>query len=282
VAQNEWRENFALTPTDAGYSLTMLGAHSDIGGGYASLDKYKAVVDFFDVPVHDTAILTEKQKVKDFYVSHYFSKNKTEMDIINTHDHYLETTANPLIGEHFIRYESNEVEREPDYAPPRERVYDPAKKHIVSENKLSDHYMITDQRFISNKYSLVPMYVMLQKAIDNEVPFYKDYKQSPHVKKDFEYEIPEKDTILKEYLVKMLEISKKEENGSYALPKEMYSHICNKYVHLSAHYGGLASLYSKTGDHALLGNYAFVNYPVAYTKDEKGRISYNRKIYENH
>ncbi|MCV9929063.1 DUF2235 domain-containing protein [Flavobacterium sp. LS1R49] len=280
VAQNEWRENFSLTPTDAGYTLSMLGAHSDIGGGYASLDKYKAVVDFFDVPVNDSSILAEKQKVKEFYTQHYFSKDKTEIDLINTYDHYLETTADPLIGEYLPRYESKQVERNADYMPPRERVYDPTKKHTINENKLSDHYTITDQRVISNKHSLVAMYVMLQKAMDNEVPFYKDYKQAPRIPNSFEHDMPD-DPILKEYLAKLLKISKEEGNVSYHLPTEMYSHICNKYVHLSAHYGGLDALYSKTGDHALLGNYGFINYPVPYTKDENGNISYKRKIYEN-
>lgn len=153
------------------------------------------------------------------------------------------------------------------------------------ERKLSDHYIIRDQRAVSNKHSLVPMYVMLRKAIDNEVPFYKDYKEAVNkgrtIPNTFEHEIPENNPILKDYLAKMLEISKKEGNEPYYLPTEMYSHICNKYVHLSAHYGGLDSLYSKTGDHAILGDYGFINHPIDYTKDENGNISYKRRIYEN-
>ncbi|MEP6806834.1 MAG: DUF2235 domain-containing protein, partial [Flavobacterium sp.] len=285
AAQNEWRENFALTPVDTGFTFTMLGSHSDIGGGYASLDKYKSVVDFFDVPVNNSGILAEKQKVKDFYVNHYFSKNKTEIDLINTYDHYQEATAEPLFDKYFPIIESKEVQRPGDYLPPRDRVYDPTKKHTVSETKLSDHYMITDQRVISNKYSLIPMYVMLQKAIDNEVPFFEDYKtaigNNAKIDYPFEYEIPEKDSILKNYLTKMLEVSKKEDNTPYKLSKEMYSHVCNKYVHLSAHYGGLEALYSKTGDHSILGNHGFVNHPVDYQKDENGNITYQRKFYAN-
>lgn len=286
TAQNEWRENFALTPTDVGYTFGMLGAHSDIGGGYANLDKYKSVVDFFDVPVKDSSILEEKQKVKEFYTRNYFSKDKTEIDLINTYDHYLETTAKPLIGKSFPIYENTEVQRPSEYLPPRDRLYDPTKKHTVSENKLSDHYIIADDRIISNKHSLVAMCVMLQKAIDNEVPFYENYKESANkgkpIPNSFEHEIPENDGILKEYLTKMLEQSKKEGNGTYYIATEMYKHICHKYVHLSAHYGGLDALYSKTGDHAILGNYGFINHPVPYTKDEQGNIAYKRKIYENH
>jgi propanediol utilization protein len=285
VAQNEWRENFALTPTDAGYTLYMLGAHSDIGGGYANLDKYKAVVDYFDVPVNDTTTLAEKQKVKEFYTSRYFSKDKEEINIVNTYDHYQEVTAEPLFDDGFPVIESNEVQRPGDYVSPKEWMYDPTKKHMLSERKISDHYMITDERVISNKYSLVPMYVMLQKAIDNGVPFYEDYKQAESdgktIPKTFEHEIPENDTILKDYLKRMLEIAKKQANETYNLPLEMYSHICNKYVHLSAHYGGLDALYSKTGDHYILGNYGFINHPVKYSKDENGNITYIRKLYAN-
>jgi len=277
VAQNEWRENFALTPTDVGYTLYMLGAHSDIGGGYANLDKYKTVVDYFDVPVDDTTTLAEKQKVKEFYTSRYFSKDKEEINLINTYDHYREVTAEPLFEDGFPVLESNEVQRAGDYVSPREWVYDPTKKHMLSERKISDHYMITDERVISNKYSLVPMYVMLQKAIDNDVPFYENYKVAKDVPNSFEHEIPDDSTVLKGYLEKMLAIAKKQSNETYTIPVEIYSHICNKYVHLSAHYGGLDALYSKTGDHYLLGNYGFINHPVAYSKDENGNISYKRK-----
>lgn len=209
----------------------------------------------------------------------------TSFDLINTYDHYREITAKPLIGTSFPVIESNEVQRAGDYVSPRDRVYDPTKKHTVSETKISDHYMITDQRVISNKYSLVPMYVMLQKAIDYEVPFYENYKEAvkngKSIPNSFEHEMPENDEILENYLTKILEISKKEDNIPYKLSSEMYSHICNKYVHLSAHYGGLEALYSKTGDHYILGNYGFVNHPVPYKKDENGNINYQRKIYEN-
>lgn len=57
--------------------------------------------------------------------------------------------------------------------------------------------------------------------------------------------------------------------------------LISLHVHLSVDYGGLDALYSKTGDHYLLGNYGFINHPVAYSKDDNGNISYKRKIYEN-
>jgi hypothetical protein len=279
TAQSEWRGNFALTPTDTDYTLSMLGAHSDIGGGYANLNQYTSVVDFFDVPVKNPSILNEKQKVKDFYVHHHFSKDETEINMVNTYDHYLETTSEPIVGKYISWLENKDVERDPNYQPPKERLYDPTKKHTIAEKKISDHYMITDKRTIHNSYSLVAMYVMLQKALDNGVPFYDDYNKAPDVTKKFEYELPN-DSMLKNYLIRMLEVSKNEGNGTYNMSSEMYSHICNKYVHLSANYGGLNFIGVKTGDHTLLGDYGFVNHPVDYIVDDNGNISYKRGIYE--
>ncbi|MFH7019142.1 hypothetical protein [Flavobacterium sp. FlaQc-47] len=57
--------------------------------------------------------------------------------------------------------------------------------------------------------------------------------------------------------------------------------ISEKYLHLSTHYDGLEALYSKTGDHSILGNHGFVNHPVAYQKDENGNITHQRKFYAN-
>jgi len=57
TAHNEWRKNFALTPIEEGYTFSLLGSHSDIGGGYAHLDEYTAVLDYFDVKTDDHVTL---------------------------------------------------------------------------------------------------------------------------------------------------------------------------------------------------------------------------------
>lgn len=46
--------------------------------------------------------------------------------------------------------------------------------------------------------------------------------------------------MLLNYFELMKKVSKDEnsdKDGFYEMPREMYSHICNKYVHLSAHFG---------------------------------------------
>ena len=60
----------------------------------------------------------------------------------------------------------------------------------------------------------------------------------------------------------------------------MYKHIMQKYVHLSAHYGGLSNdfITVKDGDHHLLGNLVFINQPVDPTITN-GAVSYERETY---
>ena len=45
----------------------------------------------------------------------------------------------------------------------------------ASQSKVSDHYMLVDERYISNNYALVPMNMMLKKALNFQVPFYESY-----------------------------------------------------------------------------------------------------------
>ncbi|VEH20943.1 Uncharacterized conserved protein [Chryseobacterium nakagawai] len=271
TAHNEWRKNFALTPTEEGYTLSMLGAHSDIGGGYAHLDKYTAVLDYFDVKVGDHKTLQEKEKIRQFYINQRISTEK-EIVFRNTYDHVKETTVTGAgVG-------TREIKAEPDF-PDKENTVSTSPYYQIFQTKESDHYILEDSRYISNKYSLVAMYMMLQKGIDNKVPFYDDYNKSPDVKKKFEYEIPDTDKyrVLKQYMDLMLEESKKEGVGTYTMPTEIYQHICNHYIHLSANFGGLAAIGVKTGDHHLLESVGFVNQPVMPKVDKEGNIYYERE-----
>jgi hypothetical protein len=156
----------------------------------------------------------------------------------------------------------------------------------VYQTKNSDHYVLKDSRYISNKYSLVPMQLMLEKAIENDVPFINNYKKAdPPVKYPFEFEIPETaefDT-LRQYLEIMRTASKeenKDKNSTYEIDYEIYKHIHHHYVHLSAHYGGLENdfLTVQTGDHHFLANYVFINEPVEPTIKED-KLIYKREIY---
>ena len=255
-ANDEWRANFAYTPTEDGYTLYMLGAHSDIGGGYAELDKYTSILGFFDATKGGEEIFKQQEKIRKYFIdNNYCKENEIWFEKIYEH------TSGFYI-------ESSPTETTPIY------------------EKISGHYILKTSRYISNKYSLVPMYVMLQKAIDYGVPFYKDYneaiKNKVNIKNPFEYEIPdiEEFKMLREYLKKMLDVSKDESKKSYSLSSEMFEHIRNRYVHLSSHYAGLDTLGHKDGDHHFSGDLLFINRPVKYKEDENGKIFYEREIYK--
>ena len=255
-ANDEWRANFAYTPTEDGYTLHMLGAHSDIGGGYAELDKYTSILGFFDAKGGDEEIFKQQEKVRKYFIDgDYCKENEIWFEKIYEHTSGFSIESSPT--ETTTIYE-----------------------------KISGHYILKTSRYISNKYSLVPMYVMIQKAIDYGVPFYKNYdeaiKNKVNIKNPFEHEIPDTEEfkMLREYLKKMLDVSKDESKKSYSLSSEMFEHIRNRYVHLSSHYAGLDTLGHKDGDHHFSGNLLFINRPVKYKEDENGKIFYEREIYK--
>ena len=163
-ANDEWRANFAYTPTEEGYTLYMLGAHSDIGGGYAELDKYTSILGFFDAKEGDEEIFKQQEKVRKYFI---------DGDYCKENEIWFEKKYEHTSG---FSIESS-----------------PTETTTIYKKKISDHYILKTSRYISNKYSLVPMYVMLQKAIDNGVPFYKNYDEAtPKPPYRFEYEIPDK------------------------------------------------------------------------------------------
>lgn len=293
-AQHEWRKNFAFTPTNAGYTLGMYGSHSDIGGGYAELDKYETVLSYFDVPVGKPSVFEEMQKYRDFYIKTGIS-TKDSIKFENTYDHYLDSSFIPIlklpqlrIGEfrttEYLGYSKNELtHKQPNYQVPKETIYDPNEPRVYKEVKIADHYVLKDIRYISNKYALIPMNLMLQEAIEKKVPFFKSFfEANPKPPYKFEYELPDDKKFI-EYLDFMKQFLKtKNERGeeTYSIPRDVYKHVAENYIHLSAHYGGIKNDFIdvKTGDHHLLASLVFINQPVVPIVVD-GEVDYVRETY---
>jgi hypothetical protein len=284
-ASTEWRKNFAFTPSEQGYTLGMIGSHSDIGGGYAELTQYEPVLSYFDVPLGNKEVLSQMQKFKQFYTDQFICTNE-ELQFVNTYDHVTETSISlNSIG---TGISSREIKAPNDF-PDVGKTISKNPMYQVYQTKNSDHYVLKDARYISNKYSLVPMQLMLEKAIENDVPFFKGYDEARNagkpVKNEFEHQIPENRDFdkLRQYLEIMRAASKeenKDKNSTYEIDYEIYKHIHNKYVHLSAHYGGFENdfLTVQTGDHHFLSDYVFINEPVEpIIKEDK--VIYKREIY---
>lgn len=268
TANDEWRENFALTPVTSGYSLSMLGAHSDIGGGYASVDKCTDILTFFDVPVKDghngvvpDTIVKLRQK---FIDDKYCQPNEIRFRDMYDHVRQVITTdglpgiinteqPNEFLGNKMSKFENN------------------FGSSTFSE-KTADHYILEASRVLDNKLPLAAMYAMHKVARSHDVPFAKD-PNSMGVPHSFEYTVP---SDLQDYVTYMQQVAaiidnneqekhpdifQKNTNGQwiYQLTPAMFQLVRNKYTHFSSNYN-TAKLTSAHGDHVIT-DMLYVNQP---------------------
>jgi hypothetical protein len=208
IAMDEYRENFPLTVSDAPNTtnLYLYGSHSDIGGGYAKTD-YNTIIGFKDI--RNKKELIEYEKIADSYRRRYaFQKNakgiwefkKGQISLVNIKEH----RTNPR----------NEFE-----IPKKE----------------SDHYIILDKRFISNKLQLVSLNAMLQYALTEKVPFQSDFKKVKNINQHF-YEVPKSVKYFMNYYDGIMKIVKSSKDDKLNLAIEDYYPLYQNYVHISSNY----------------------------------------------
>lgn len=104
TASDEWRKNFPYTPISNyanGGSLSVLGAHSDVGGGYWQTEKEIKTLHFFDVPLDRYE--DEIDEVNDFmselrnwYINNWYCKNDESVIYWKTM-HHVEVYKNALL-----------------------------------------------------------------------------------------------------------------------------------------------------------------------------------------
>lgn len=257
TAGDEWRENFPSTISNKGVSISMLGAHSDIGGGYAALQKESTKIHLFKVVTgtNEDDINNPKIGKKEKDIQQFFIKNG------------------------YCKIDKNEIKFK--------KVGEILKK--VKINNLDTSVIngvimrLEADRIIKPRYSTVPLSIMREISQKAGVPFVKDLaeiknKESETKPKPFEYEVP-KD--LKNYLKIVSEnvnekyelvYNKKVVKSKSKLTPELINKIRYEFVHLSSNFNKPAFKLP-----ILVKKY---NYEVIYDPNELEFI--NKMAYINH
>ncbi|WBV51109.1 phospholipase effector Tle1 domain-containing protein [Chryseobacterium gambrini] len=252
MASSDWRKNFPVTPvTDAFDSrqIWMLGAHSDIGGGYADAKVEEKVLHFMDVSVNASSekkakAQQERNDLRNWYINNYYCEDsKIKWD---EYHHILATDKNYFIPKTKI------------IIKPKEFMGSQITKTEgqIEYNLFAYHYKLNAERVPSNKLSVVALKVMHHMAMQyGGVPFFDDHKiAKPDVKYPFEYELPQELQNYYDTIKAVAETGWKKDNSGkvlenrdlffdyeqriYKLNPDDYKLINKKYVHLSASYNG--------------------------------------------
>ncbi|WP_407498580.1 phospholipase effector Tle1 domain-containing protein [Elizabethkingia anophelis] len=310
-AQSEWRDNFPITPigpfngTQA-KELTVLGAHSDVGGAYWQTEEESHTLHFFDLGKDST--VAEKQKLeeqKQLLRNWYISQRLCED---NPAKLYWETMHHV----HSFEGLGGDADTEKDELLPESFMGDLTQKTEGSWTYLLKgyHHRLLSRRPLNNKLSLVYMNVMKHIALNYaDVPFklsesgtrypeeYK-YPENYDIADDKIYEMDSesssqsqrvKRTDLEKYqnlLIKVAEhgwINKEgkkvaypgliDENQIYSISPEMYIYIMGKFVHLSANFD------SPITDILEHYNFAYTNVPHFTDEKEFKNRPYERESY---
>ncbi len=291
-AQTEWRDNFPITPIgeikNSTYAkeISVLGAHSDIGGGYWQIKQEKNTLHFFDISTNADSI--EKQKLeqqKDLLRNWYISqklckKDQLEWKIMH-HVQAFKTYANSSSNSSIL--------------PPQYLLLDSnfmGQSTVKTENNtiytlVGYHHILVSTRPLNNKLSLVYMNLMKYIATTYaEVPFsepndkLKEYIFPRGDKKGIDLEN------YLEFIKKVTEHGWTDKNGKtttypdlidkdnlYSLTPEMYDYIMGKFVHLSANF---TTPLLETFDHY---NFAYANVPHFTDEKEFKEPPYKRQTY---
>lgn len=249
VANDEWRENFALTKINVhainenkdkkGFEYHIDGAHSDVGGGYAAMKQDVDILDFETLSnfVADPAPDPKRlYKLRDFYI------------------------ANGLCAESEISVQKAET----------------YLKTLPGEEPVQviNHQLVA-KRNITPRYSVISMYAMKELAEICGVSFDENIiKIHPY---KFEYDIPKK---LKDFAKEKIENIKKSFKGK--AEKKMKNRLSkNKFIHLSSNYNGSKGIKRKgsgiTGNRTI-DKIFYINAPRYANKENS---DYRREIY-NH
>lgn len=305
MGSNEWRENFALTPIanyKYGNSIRVLGAHSDIGGGYASEVFEKNILYFFDVPAVLTATEVNKadvfkQQLRQWYIGNLYCTDDLECIYWNTMHQviiYDVIENNPLVGPIYnkMAFETRLIE---------DTILGDDIEKVVGDKLyklLGRHYQLKSKRKLNNKLSLVYFNVMKHMATKfAAVPFtikLDTLSRQEEYKFDENFDLSKKEGTTLSYqdlIICVAEhgwavegakpIDNKElftiENNvlTYKVPTNLYQKLKRTFMHLSAHFnapGRNLDLFSEF-------QFAYPNVPNMTFEGDFKNPPYEREIY---
>lgn len=302
TAGSEWRKNFPLTPIENSESrktLKVLGAHSDIGGGYWLTEKEIKILDFFDVPYDDyhediDTVNEFKYKLRKWYIDQSFCNDTTEEIRWETKCH-LRTTSNMMVGGFpMIEYK---LVNEAVMGTANEKIIDGRNYEIFAY-----HFQLRSTRKLDNRLSLAHMNIMKHIAIKvGGVPLFDSksndsskqleiLKSKGYKPKEYAYHTGYK---LEKYQDRMIKVADqiwgvangksldpkifhKEKGGYfYKLEKEQHDYIMKNFVHLSACFNTTIKSF-ESFDHF---DAVYANVPNMTFEDEFKDPPYEREHY---
>ncbi|WP_374461536.1 phospholipase effector Tle1 domain-containing protein [Chryseobacterium taeanense] len=289
-AQTEWRENFPVTPIGKfngvhAKELTVLGAHSDVGGAYWQTEAELNTLHFFDLGVNASS--AEKQKLeqqKKLLRNWYISQRLCSNQQIHWQLFHHVLSYEGQIGEHPSTTKKELME---ETFMGNSTVKTMGNRTYVLQGY---HHKLLSKRPLNNKLSLAYMNVMKYIALHYaDVPFTFPIKDTPHPE---EYILPEgngEEQDLKSYQDLLIKVAGDgwtnregkvttypllvNNEGYYKLSAEMSQYILENFVHLSANFN---SPLKDALDHY---NLAYANVPQFTDEKEFKNPPYERKSY---
>ncbi len=249
MAMNDWRENFPLIlchplKTPEQKEIWVLGAHSDVGGGYSFQD-YNTIIDYGDI-----TNVEEEMHLNDFMIT-----MKNAFSVVPN-------------GNGTGSYNKDQIEIKYKWA--REREF--SALEAGKTESIRKHYQLIDKRLISNQLSLVYFNAMWQYALAQGVPFETNEKKFPKcnigslknpIFVNFYRMKKDQDLLQYNQLVNKVVFSNSTQNLNVVVPGDLRCNILRNYVHISANYSK-AKITKDEGDHA--PDLLYINHP---TKDGK-------------
>lgn len=297
-AQTEWRDNFPITllNTIGKYTqnkeLTVLGCHSDIGGGYAQTTSEKCTLHFFDLPV--SASDSEKQKMEEqkklllnWYTSQNFYNPDNSSIKWEVKHHVISFPNKGGIFDQKNELLDSSIMGNQTSKTIGDRTYILQKYHhqLISErilnNKLSLVYMKLMQ-YMALTYASVPFIISTDEDVPSSVPHSEEYKW-PQM--DKEGNLDKYFSLLKKAAENgwVNKENKKitypdllDKNKQFSVPPSIHSFIMQNFVHLSANYN---NPFINAIDHLDL---AYTNIPHFKNNEKFEDPPYERQNYTPH